>query len=560
MKVNQKGDILKEENNRKVETYKLCERCKNKRANLFCEKCKPFHFFCNQCDAAIHELPSRKNHGRTHFDSFRDSTFMKKSIEDVTTNNRYYSPRNYPYKSLSLNNNNNDNDNYNYNYDNDLNNSMPIFIFNSPKNGLKTERCTYDYNFNGKVGIGADECRKVYSKDYVNELNKIHDKEKEELKYKITTLENTINRYKSSLNEQITNVRRAQDLKDKESNNKIEKMKMEYQFKINSMEKEKDFKEKEIIALKQKISEQLKINEKILATFDELKENYCNLQNEYDKLNNDYIMIEKITKKECEIMNQKLISTMDEFENYKAKCKSDIQNIINANNKNLNDLMRQKEIEIKELNMKHEETLKNEIDYLKEKYERIINDANNENNILRQDNVVLVQKLDNLQTKMNEDTELYQKNINLLENENLSKTQNIKDLEKQLEEENIKNIELEKVISDLNNENNQLKKNLNEKTKVNENLEEKISFLNNELKNLNEFVSRKINKLKDDYNTINIKYGCSSPEFENKLKNSDFFEDINNDNMLGSENEKLKNKNDNNYLKPKSLTYVFSEK
>jgi hypothetical protein len=132
------------------------------------------------------------------------------------------------------------------------------------------------------VGIGADECRKVYSKDYVNELNKIHDKEKEELKYKISTLENTINRYKSSLNEQITNVRRAQDLKDKESNNKIEKMKMEYQFKINSIEKEKDFKEKEIIALKQKISEQLKINEKILATFDELKENYCNLQNEYD--------------------------------------------------------------------------------------------------------------------------------------------------------------------------------------------------------------------------------------------------------------------------------------
>ena len=568
MEVNQNGEYLKK-NNQKFEIIKICERCKNRRANLYCERCKPFHYFCNQCDTSIHELPLRKIHCRIPIEYFRNSLAINEDVNKNISSNRYYSPRNYSYKSLSLNNNinyNNDIYNYKFNNDNNEHNNSISYVnktlaSNSPNNGFTSERYTYAYNINGIAkGIEPNENRKIYSKDYVNELNIMHDKEKEGLKYKITTLENTVNRLKSSLNEQLTNMKRTHDQKENESNDKIDQIKRQYQLTISNMEREKDSKEKEITDLKQKLSEQLKINAKVLSSFEELKTNYYNLQKENNSLNKNYTMIEDISKKEKENLNQKILASVKELENYKEKAKADIQNLINSNNKNLNDLIKQKEIEIKELNIKHEENLKNQSDFLTAKYERIINELNNENNILRQDNVILVQKIDNTQQKINEEKELYNKNLNELENENLSKNENIKDLQKQLDEMNYNNKELEKVINDLNNQNNELKKNMNEHSKEKEDLEEKILMLNNELKSAqatNEVISRKINILKEDYKKIKVNYDSVNLECDNKLRNTKFIEERNN--MLESENEKLKNKIDN-YMKPKSFSYVYAQK
>ena len=50
----------------------ICERCKNNKSNLFCEECQPFHNYCNQCDTAVHSLPSRTNHHRIKIDSYQN--------------------------------------------------------------------------------------------------------------------------------------------------------------------------------------------------------------------------------------------------------------------------------------------------------------------------------------------------------------------------------------------------------------------------------------------------------------------------------------------------------
>ena len=507
MEPNKNDDTLKEENNIKLENINICQRCKNNRVTLFCEKCKPFHFFCNQCDTAIHELPLRKTHRRIPIDSFQSSTIVQKSNDISTPNitlNKFFTPKNMSNNSVNnnMNNINNMADNNN-NYKNNKNDALSYidqtFYSKTPKRPLLNHSYTYVYNSNGNaIGIGADECKKVYSKDYVNELNIMHDKEKEELIYKITTLENTLNRIKSSLNDQMAQMKMLQDLKEKECNDKIEQIKIEYQLKMNNIEKEKEYKDKEILNLKDKIMEQTKVSENILSSLEELKNDYNNLQNDHKLLNKEYKLLEDNSKKENEILNQKIFDTMKLYEEYKNKTEIDIQNLINANKKNLNDLIQQKDLEIKEINFNHTENMKKELEHLKDNYEKAINEINKDNNFLRQDNTILVQKINNIEEQINEEKDKYDKNIKTLENEIKEKDKKMNELQKNLDEINHKNNESEKIINDLKNQNDELKKIINDKMIEKNNLEGKILMLNNEIKSAqatNELITGKINRL-----------------------------------------------------------------
>jgi hypothetical protein len=109
------------------------------------------------------------------------------------------------------------------------------------------------------------------------------------------------------------------------------------------------------------------------------------------------------------------------MKNTKKKSVLELQNLINANKKNLNDIIQQKELEIKEINLNHAESMKNELEHLKGNYEKIINEINNENNNLRQDNIILVQKINNIEEISNEEKDKCNKNIKSLENENDSR-------------------------------------------------------------------------------------------------------------------------------------------
>ena len=562
---------LNEDNHQNIEIKSSCERCKKNKSTLLCEECKPFHFFCNQCDTSVHQLPSRKNHHRFTIDSFQNFTNNQKTNEKTiqkVTKNIFYTPKNIPQNSYVYNNENineNDNININKNLQKCFNETL---CQKTPKPPLSDNSYTYIYSTNGTVvGIGADECKKVYSKDYLNEIKIMHDKEKEELIYKITLLENSMNRIKSSFNDQISKIKFTQVTTEKECNNKIEIIKTEYNAKINNIEKEKELKDKEISNLNKLILKEKKTNEDISSSFEELKDNYNNLINEHKILNKEYNILEKQlnqSKQDFEDLNQKYIELQKDFDRFKEQADVDIQNIVNENEKNISNLIQQKELEIKELNLNHKDNLKNELDKLTltltDKYEKIINQISDENNIIRQDNSLLVEKINYIEDKNNQDNEIYEKNLNELKNDIEEKNKNINELKKKLDEMTYSNNESLNIISDLNSQNDELKQIIQEKIKEITNLEDKILLLNNELNKIqstNDIMCDKINKLQDENRKIKVDFDSVNIECNNKLKNFKFIEERNA--WLENENDQLKNKVDK-YIKPLSFNYIYAQK
>jgi len=564
--MNQSDGILNQGNILKIDYNTPCERCKNNKSTLLCNECKPFHYYCNQCDTSIHELPSRKHHQRISIDSFQNSSYFQKTNEKSTQNatkNMHITPKNIPQNSLSLNYSHINTTDYLYDInDNKLNNNTQPFG-NPPK--LEESKYSYIYNRNTTaIGIGADECKKVYSRDYVNELKIMHDKEKEELLYKITILENTINKIKSSFHDQMSKIKFTQVATEKECNDKIDYLKIEYDAKISNLEKEIDYKEKEISNLNQLILKQRTLNEKISSSYEELKDNYMNLQNEHKNLNKEYNLLENRSKQDYDNLNQKLIKEMNSYDQYKEEANMNLKNLIDEKEKVINDTLHQKELEIKELNLEHKENLRTELENLtktlSEKYEKIIKEISEENNLLQQDNVLLVEKLNSTEKKIKENDETYDANIKKLKNEIEEKDKKISELNKNLDDINYSSSESKLIISDLQGQNDELKLKLDEKIKEMKNLEEKYLILNNEIRtaqSTNELISDKIKKLMDENRKLKVDYDAASVEYENRLKTYQFIEERNK--MLENENEQLKIKMDR-YIRPLSFNYIYAQK
>ena len=294
----------------------FCERCKINKSKLFCEECQPFHNYCNQCDTAVHDLPSRSHHNRIQIDfnpNIINTQNKSNNKNELKKNNStkffFYTPKNYSHNSLSLIPNDITNTINNNLKNNNLNSYLNGTLSSkTPNASISNHSYTYVYNRNGSVaGVGFDDCKKVYTKDYVNELKIMHEKEKEELLYKINTLENSINRIKSSLNEEITKIKFTQITTEKECNDKIEQIQLEYNSKIENLEKEKEYKNKEIINLNQQILEQKKINENISSSYEEIKNNFNNLQNEHKLLRKEYNNLENKSKKDNDNIKSTII-------------------------------------------------------------------------------------------------------------------------------------------------------------------------------------------------------------------------------------------------------------
>ena len=559
---------LNQENMKQREFKTICERCKKNKSIIFCEECKPFHYYCNQCDTSVHDLPSRFNHHRYIIDDLHNITEL--ATQEMKTKN-LISPKKYSQNSMSLNYNNINNKTDNTDINNNIQNNFLNSYFKNefpPSTGnpcLLNHSYTYIYNSNGTaIGIGADECPKVYSKDYVNELKIMHKKEKEDLIYRITTLENKINRIKSSFNEQIEKIKFTQVSTEKECNDKIQLIKTEYDSRIESYEKEKKFKDNEIKSLNEQILEQKKINEDISSRYEELKIDFNNLQNEQKVLSKEYNILENKSKNEYDNLNQRIMEQMKSYDNYRKQANLDINNLISENERKIDDLLHQKELEIKEINFNHKENLKNELDnltaFLTEKYENIIKEISNENNIYRKDNALLAEKIKMIDEKNTKDNDTNTKTINLLKKEIEEKNNKINEFQKNSDQINYKNNELEKTVSDLKNKNEELQKKIEEKSNEINDLNEKNLILNNEIKNVkdtNNVILDKINKLKEENRKIKVDFDTVDLECNNKLKNFKFIEERNA--MLESENEKLKNKIEK-YIKPLSFTYTYAQK
>ena len=152
-------------------SFKICERCKGSKAVFQCLQCVPFHYFCNNCDTFLHSISIKMNHNRILID---------KNYKNDNSNNY-------------INNNNIQ--------DNIISSSNPIIKNNNIANN------------------------KNYSQDYINELNNIHLKEKNDLLFKIQSLQDSILRLKNSFGENINEVNKAFEENNKKfKNNKNEEL------------------------------------------------------------------------------------------------------------------------------------------------------------------------------------------------------------------------------------------------------------------------------------------------------------------------------------------------
>ena len=284
-----------------INNINLCERCKNAEATVICSECSPFHTYCHECDEIIHHLISRINHNRKNISNNNSNppSYQKhnRSSQNIILNNPFendnininnISLQNRPTYQISNSNSaknlfqemqditNNINNEEMRKYINNNNILSPNYNDNNNDNTIPQNRKSQNSFLYGDIlnnqSINADlnnlnnidyievpqknrdeDFKKTYTKEYILELQNIHQKEKNELLFKISSLENAIERIKNSFNEQIKKMQLNQNSNEKQLTSKIEDIQEKYELKLKNIETEKDM---QIALLKEQLSKE----------------------------------------------------------------------------------------------------------------------------------------------------------------------------------------------------------------------------------------------------------------------------------------------------------------
>ena len=215
------------------QNIKKCERCANKNAEIKCLACKPLNYFCNGCDIAVHSILTKNTHQREKFENlnYNENNHNADTNYETSTNNRDYNnfsnfsrPHSVIDRAFSTSKNFNQNLGELYsNYP--ITTSLNNYIASPTK-------CNQTINNNNN-----------FSKDYVNNLKSIFEKEKQELINKNQATSNNLERLKSTFQEQIYCLQK-QLIEVKEKSNK-ELMLIDEDREINITQIQKSYKQKE---------------------------------------------------------------------------------------------------------------------------------------------------------------------------------------------------------------------------------------------------------------------------------------------------------------------------
>ena len=537
----------------------LCERCKNAQAMLICSECSPFHNYCHNCDEIVHQLPSRLSHYRTtlfnnnknllnskQITNSSDNILLNKLNDQINNTNSNISLQNKPTyqisNSHSVQNIFNEIPDTNNNI---LNDENPLYLNNNINNNIQqigrksSQTSIYSGEILNNQSINADinnlnnidyieiqqknrdeDFKKTYSKEYILELQNIHQKEKNELLFKISSLENALERIKASFNEELKQIQSNQNLKEKDISSKIEQIQENYDLKLKNIENEKDIK---IALLKEQLAKEKETTNQIYSNLEKAKNDYKNLQNNsvknIDEINNELNLI----KNEYDDFRRETDKIIDKLKNeYENKIKTIIEN----NEKQKTDII-----------FKHKMEIDNIDTQLNSKYKQIIDDLKNENIQLKQDNTILVQKI----TEIENDLEKVHMEYSSTANEYNNAANDLNDTINQKINENNELIskidELNKILENSKKENDKIFEQLHEKNDENNRLNQEMSILNNSLKNL-----KKNNDSLKEFHNLSAQSDNLSLEYTNKIKSLNFIEDRNA--MLERENNHLRNQLD----------------
>ena len=346
--------------NSNIQSQQLCNRCKVKQGEYFCNECSPFNIFCSNCDTFIHSLPSKRNHQR--------ELIPQKIIYNETNQNE----STLPFSNRSIQSNLNSNSQFisqnpTYVYENNLKNKNDSKTYiNDIKNIYEGEKEEL-YNKNFILQKQLNDTQKKYESqilDLKNSINEIKAKNEMEIKKIIenheTELKRIVNEKDNQINylynhnfelekandELVTKVNQYSDLMNKNKFGFGNKMN-NYENTIYSLQRDndnmKDFYEKKINFFSQNFStEKNKIINSYEDTLEQLNNNYNDSKEKYNniiKQRDDEI---KDLIKQHRNETDKLIFTISELQKQLEEMRQDQENLMKINS--------QQKIEIDSLN------------------------------------------------------------------------------------------------------------------------------------------------------------------------------------------------------------------
>ena len=264
-----------------------CERCQIDKASIICHSCQPFQKFCHRCDSIIHSLKIKSNHVRDSLiqNQLNDSKNQKIN-QEMEIYRRSFTP--------------------------ERQNIRTSFIENSINK-------KYDLNT-----INTYNNQQNYSENYIKEMKRINEKEKDAMKYKIESLQNHIEKLKDNFQKEIKNIEEKANkylnekkiLEDK-LNNIIEKTLKEKNIRINIISKENEHLKEKARILEEQIKE---TNEKIKKKEKEYNNYVENLKEEISSTRKENINLQKChMNKFSEIVKINDINLKDVEEKHKKE-------------------------------------------------------------------------------------------------------------------------------------------------------------------------------------------------------------------------------------------------
>ena len=445
---------MSDNNMNKIE--QKCERCQTDDVAVICQTCHPFHNFCNRCDSIIHSMKLKTNHIRESIFNFVEHS----SREPIVHPPKIPAPPTINQRSLTP-----DRQYISYPRNKDINNTKTynLSTYNPQKN---------DSN---------------YSNNYINEIQRINEKEKDAMKYKIDTMQTYIERLKTNFQNELKNAEDKANqflgekkILEEKINQLIEGTLKEKNLKINIMTKENE-------TLKEKI--------KILE--EQIKEKNIELRRKEEEYNN-YI----------DNLKEEITSIRNDNTNMQKCHMSKVSEMARANDDNIKNIQEMHKKEIYDIYFEGKTKNDKLIQQVQNDYSTIEMLKNNNNNLQE-----LIQKLENNNhILLHENKELKNKNTALVNN--LKSSYNI-------------NENLKKNMEKIKIENNNIKSDFDY-------FENTINGLKDEIALMNETYAKK----DKDFNYLLTQSEKIRKEFSNNMFNNEELDSKNRE--LMKENEELK--------------------
>ena len=428
-----------------------CQRCQAEEITIICHTCHPFHNFCNHCDSIIHSMKLKTNHIR---EPYLNSIELQNCPSINPQNTQQIIPHGHiSHRSLTP----------------DRQYIRSSFM----------ERKTDKYNLDT---YNPSKPESNYSNNYINEMQRLNEKEKDALKYKIDSLQNYIEKLKTNFQNEIKNSedKAAQYLNEK----KILEEKMNQLTEV--ILKEKNMK----ISLLSQENEHLKEKAKILE----------------EKIKDKNFELKKKLIAAEQAVGEKPILELLPFKLKTAANK--VSEMVKTNDDNLKNIHEMHKKEIYDIYFDGKTKNDKLIQQVQNDYNTIEMLKNNNSNLQQ-----LIQKLENNNhLLLQENKELKSKNISLVNN--LKSSYNI-------------NENLKKNIERIKIENNNMKSDFDY-------FEETINGLKNEIALMNETYAKK----DKDFNYLLSQSEKIRKEFSSNMFNNEEL-DLKNRELI-KENEELK--------------------